>query len=76
MREFQRQRGRRGGSANIKPIPTCRDHPWAPNHFAGFNEHRELEYLVDASLTPREAIAAATSVSAEILGLDKRGTRY
>ena len=47
-----------------------------PNHFAGFNEHRDLEYLVDASLTPMEAIAAATSVSAEILGFDKRGTRY
>lgn len=47
-----------------------------PNHFAGFNEHQELEYLVDASLTPMEAIAAATSVSAEILGFDKRGTRY
>ena len=44
-----------------------------PNHFAGFNEHQELEYLVDSGLTPMEAIAAATSVSAEILGLDDRG---
>ena len=47
-----------------------------PNRFAGFNEHQELEYLVHASLAPMEALAAATSVSAEILGLDKRGTRY
>ena len=44
-----------------------------PNHFAGYSEHRELELMVQAGLTPQQAISAATRVSAEILNLDDVG---
>jgi imidazolonepropionase-like amidohydrolase len=44
-----------------------------PSRFHGFNEHLELEAMVDAGLTPLEAIAAGTSVPAQILGLTDRG---
>jgi imidazolonepropionase-like amidohydrolase len=39
----------------------------------GFAEHRELELLVDAGLTPLEAIDLATANAAQLLGLDDRG---
>ena len=39
----------------------------------GASIHRELELLVAAGLTPREALAAATSVPAAIFGLTDRG---
>ena len=45
-----------------------------PTRFVGYNEHLELQALVDAGLTALEAIAAGTSVGAEILGLDDLGT--
>jgi imidazolonepropionase-like amidohydrolase len=35
--------------------------------FAGYDVHRELELLVEAGLSPREALAAATSRPAELL---------
>ena len=44
------------------------------NHFWGFAEHRELELLVAAGLTPMEAIVAGTSRAAAYLNLDDLGT--
>lgn len=45
-----------------------------PGRFYGFNEHLELEGLVSAGLTPLQAIAIATSTSAELLGVKQLGT--
>jgi len=45
-----------------------------PRNFIGFSEHRELELMVAAGLSPLEAIRAVTATSAGILGLDDRGT--
>ena len=39
----------------------------------GVSVHRELELLVEAGLTPEEALAAATSVPAEHFGVGDRG---
>jgi len=39
-----------------------------PTRFPGFFEHRELQLMVEAGLTPMQAIMAATSTNAEILG--------
>lgn len=44
-----------------------------PGTAHGASLHRELELLVQASLTPLEALAAATSVPAHAFGLDDRG---
>ncbi len=44
------------------------------NHFWGFAEHRELELLVAAGLTPMQAIVAGTSRAAEFLSLPDLGT--
>ncbi|HEY6510167.1 MAG TPA: amidohydrolase family protein, partial [Vicinamibacterales bacterium] len=44
------------------------DHPF------GFTDHRELEMLVEAGVTPMQAIVAATSRSAEYLRLGDLGT--
>jgi len=43
-------------------------------HFVGYSEHRELELMVRAGLTPAQAIIAATRTSAEILRLNQSGT--
>jgi imidazolonepropionase-like amidohydrolase len=40
----------------------------------GFAEHRELELMVDAGMTPMQAIVAATSRGAEYLRLPNTGT--
>src|SRR4029453_8335112 len=40
----------------------------------GWAEHVELENMVLAGFTPAQAIVAATSTSASVLGLDKLGT--
>jgi imidazolonepropionase-like amidohydrolase len=45
-----------------------------PTRFVGYNEHLELQALVDAGLAPLEAIAAGTQVGAEILGIHDLGT--
>ncbi|WP_261566556.1 amidohydrolase family protein [Frankia gtarii] len=42
--------------------------------FFGFSEHREIEAIVDAGVSPYQAIAAATKLPAEFLHLDDRGT--
>ena len=39
----------------------------------GFSEHRELELLVKAGLTPAQALAAATTAGAALLGIDSLG---
>ena len=44
------------------------------NHFWGYAEHRELELLVAAGLTPMEAITAGTGRAAAYLDLDDLGT--
>ncbi len=40
----------------------------------GFSQHREMELLVAAGLTPAEALAAATTGAATLLGVDSLGT--
>ena len=40
------------------------------DHIHGFMEHRELELLVEAGLSPAEAITVATSAPAAVLGLN------
>jgi imidazolonepropionase-like amidohydrolase len=39
----------------------------------GYSEHREMELLVRAGLTPREALRAATRNSAVLIGVDSLG---
>jgi imidazolonepropionase-like amidohydrolase len=39
----------------------------------GYSEHRELELLVGAGLSPREALRAATRNAAVLLGVDSLG---
>ncbi|RYD33917.1 MAG: amidohydrolase family protein [Verrucomicrobiaceae bacterium] len=46
-----------------------------PYRVQGFAEHRELQLMVAAGLTPSEAIRAATRTNAELLGVsDRTGT--
>ena len=45
-----------------------------PGTAPGATEHRELELLVEAGLTPTEALVGATSAAAHIFHLDDRGT--
>ncbi len=44
-----------------------------PGLIHGASLHRELQHLVGAGLTPREALASATSVPARVFGLTDRG---
>ncbi len=44
------------------------------DHFFGYAEHRELELMVAAGLTPAQAIVAATSRAAAVLGLADAGS--
>ncbi len=44
-----------------------------PGTAYGASIHRELELLTRSGLTPTEALAAATSVPADVFGLDDRG---
>jgi imidazolonepropionase-like amidohydrolase len=45
-----------------------------PGRIPGFSEHRELELMVEAGLTPMQAITAATGKNAELLHATDRGT--
>ena len=45
-----------------------------PTRVQGFAEHRELQLLVQAGLSPMEAIVCATKNSAEVIGATDRGT--
>jgi len=40
------------------------------DHLQGYTEHRELELIAAAGLSPADVIRAATSVPAEVLGVD------
>jgi imidazolonepropionase-like amidohydrolase len=42
--------------------------------FPGYFEHMELWMMVDAGMTPTQALLSATSVAANCLGTDDRGT--
>jgi imidazolonepropionase-like amidohydrolase len=43
------------------------------NTFFGFGEHRELELMVAAGMTPMQTIVAATSTAARLLRLERHG---
>lgn len=46
-----------------------------PTRVAGFAEHRELQLLVEAGLSPMDALVAATAHSASVIGQEsERGT--
>jgi len=45
-----------------------------PDHFYAYSAHRELQLMVEAGMTPEQALAAATSTSANYLRLNDRGT--
>lgn len=46
-----------------------------PTRLAGFAEHREMQLLVQAGLTPMDALVAATAHSAKVIGQEnERGT--
>jgi imidazolonepropionase-like amidohydrolase len=45
-----------------------------PGRIPGFAEHRELELMVEAGLTPMQAITAATGENAKLLHTPDRGT--
>ena len=45
-----------------------------PGRIPGFAEHRELELMVEAGLTPMQAITAATGENAKLLHATNRGT--
>jgi imidazolonepropionase-like amidohydrolase len=45
-----------------------------PGRFPGYAEHWELELMVDAGLTPMQALTAATRSGAEFLGAKDLGT--
>ncbi len=44
-----------------------------PTRIAGFAEHRELQLMVEAGLTPAEALRAATAINASILKIPQIG---
>jgi imidazolonepropionase-like amidohydrolase len=45
-----------------------------PTRVQGFAEHRELQLLVQAGLSPMDAIVCATKNSAQVIGAPDRGT--
>jgi imidazolonepropionase-like amidohydrolase len=44
------------------------------DHFFGYAEHKELELMVEAGMTPSQVIVAATSRAAQFTGLADRGS--
>jgi imidazolonepropionase-like amidohydrolase len=44
------------------------------NRFPGYFEHMELSMMVEAGLTPEQALRSATGVAAECMGLTEVGT--
>lgn len=46
----------------------------APDHFHAFTTHRELQLMVEAGMTPSQALTAATVTSAAFLRLARHGT--
>ena len=45
-----------------------------PDYFHGFNTHRELQLMVEAGMTPAQALTAVTAGSAAFLKMDDHGT--
>ena len=60
--------GKAGAKLLLGSDTGIQDHPF------GFTDHRELEMLVEAGLTPMQAIVAATSRPAEHMGLKDLGS--
>ena len=57
------------------PIAMGTDSGAMPTRLAGWGEHRELQLLVLAGLTPMQAIVGATALSARVIGQEAdRGT--
>jgi imidazolonepropionase-like amidohydrolase len=56
------------------PIVLGTDAGGLPDHFYGYADHKELEIYVRLGMTPGQAIVAATSRPAEVLGLGDLGT--
>jgi imidazolonepropionase-like amidohydrolase len=46
----------------------------AQDHFHAYTDHRELQLMVEAGMTPAQALTAATATSAEFLRLTDHGT--
>jgi imidazolonepropionase-like amidohydrolase len=70
----------RTNQANLKrlhdagvPIAFGTDSGGTPLRVQGFAEHRELELMVEAGLTPAQALNVATIRSSQLLGLADRG---
>jgi predicted amidohydrolase YtcJ len=63
-----------GTSSMTKPSPRPMAGSAIPNPYVipGASLHRELELLVEAGLTPMQALRAATQVAAELLGQEAR----
>lgn len=66
------QRIVKGMKAADVPILAGSDMGGNPHCFSGWGIHDELAFLVDASLTPMDAIVAATSNPCKYLGIDKQ----
>lgn len=45
-----------------------------PDHFHAYTSHRELEWMVEAGMSPAQALTAGTATAAEFLRLKNRGT--
>ena len=45
-----------------------------PDYFHAYNTHRELQLMVEAGMTPAQALTAVTVSSAEFLALKEYGT--
>ena len=45
-----------------------------PGRWQGYFEHLELEYMVQAGMTPMQALVAATGGAARVMKLDAVGT--
>jgi len=45
-----------------------------PDYFHAYNTHRELQLMVEAGMTPLQALTAVTVTSAEFLRLNDHGT--
>jgi hypothetical protein len=54
------------------PIAAGSDAAGVPFSFPGFALHRDLAWMVDAGLSPAQALRAATADAARMLGIDER----
>lgn len=56
------------------PIGFGTDAGASRDHFHAFTDHRELQLMVQAGMTPHQAVMAATRMSAEVLSLEQMGS--